>query len=97
MGVLEKFGVEMIGAQAQVIDKAEDRDLFRTAMHKYRPRHTTFGLCQHIRPESVSLRVNDNSNSKKSANQAATPKRRIEKHLKSSGRRVKACAVKSCA
>jgi len=34
MGVLEKFGVEMIGARAEVIDKAEDRDLFRQAMTK---------------------------------------------------------------
>jgi carbamoyl-phosphate synthase large subunit len=34
MGVLEKFGVEMIGATAEAIDKAEDRELFRTAMHR---------------------------------------------------------------
>jgi len=34
MGVLEKYGVEMIGAKAEVIDKAEDRDLFRQAMTK---------------------------------------------------------------
>ncbi|MEP2944495.1 MAG: carbamoyl-phosphate synthase large subunit [Hyphomicrobiales bacterium] len=34
MGTLEKFGVEMIGATAEAIDKAEDRDLFRTAMQK---------------------------------------------------------------
>ena len=33
-GVLDKYGVEMIGAKAHVIDKAEDRDLFRTAMHE---------------------------------------------------------------
>ena len=33
-GVLEKFGVEMIGAKAEVIDKAEDRELFRRAMDK---------------------------------------------------------------
>ena len=33
-GVLEKFGVEMIGANKQAIDKAEDRDLFRKAMKK---------------------------------------------------------------
>ncbi|MEM8575444.1 MAG: carbamoyl-phosphate synthase large subunit [Pseudomonadota bacterium] len=33
-GVLEKFGVEMIGAKAEVIDKAEDRELFREAMDK---------------------------------------------------------------
>ncbi|WP_436638265.1 carbamoyl-phosphate synthase large subunit [Microbaculum sp. FT89] len=31
-GVLDKFGVEMIGARAEVIDKAEDRELFREAM-----------------------------------------------------------------
>ena len=34
MGVLEKFDVEMIGADAAAIDKAEDRDLFRKAMKK---------------------------------------------------------------
>jgi len=33
-GVLEKYGVEMIGARAEVIDKAEDRELFREAMTK---------------------------------------------------------------
>ncbi len=33
-GVLEKFGVEMIGADSQAINKAEDRDLFRAAMKK---------------------------------------------------------------
>ncbi len=34
MGVLDKFNVELIGARAEAIDKAEDRDLFRTAMQK---------------------------------------------------------------
>ena len=34
MGVLEKFVVEMIGAKADAIDKAEDRELFREAMKK---------------------------------------------------------------
>ncbi len=33
-GVLEKFGVEMIGADSAAINKAEDRDLFRAAMRK---------------------------------------------------------------
>jgi carbamoyl-phosphate synthase large subunit len=33
-GVLERFGVEMIGARAAAIDKAEDRELFRKAMEK---------------------------------------------------------------
>jgi carbamoyl-phosphate synthase large subunit len=31
-GVLAKYGVEMIGARAEAIDKAEDRELFREAM-----------------------------------------------------------------
>ena len=34
MGVLEKYNVEMIGATAEAIDKAEDRQLFREAMTK---------------------------------------------------------------
>ena len=34
MGVLEKFGVEMIGAKADAIDKAENRQRFRAAMDK---------------------------------------------------------------
>lgn len=34
MGVLEKFNIEMIGATAEAIDKAEDRELFRDAMTK---------------------------------------------------------------
>jgi len=33
-GVLDLFGVEMIGAKADVIDKAENRDRFRKAMDK---------------------------------------------------------------
>jgi carbamoyl-phosphate synthase large subunit len=34
MGVLERYNVEMIGANAEAIDKAEDRALFREAMEK---------------------------------------------------------------
>jgi carbamoyl-phosphate synthase large subunit len=33
-GVLAKYGVEMIGAKPEVIDKAEDRHLFKQAMEK---------------------------------------------------------------
>ncbi len=33
-GVLEKYAVELIGASAEAIDKAEDRELFRRAMMK---------------------------------------------------------------
>ncbi|MEL6540188.1 MAG: carbamoyl-phosphate synthase large subunit [Pseudomonadota bacterium] len=34
MGVLEQYGVEMIGAKADAIDKAENRERFRKAMDK---------------------------------------------------------------
>src|SRR5215216_2119650 len=34
MGVLDRYGVEMIGATADAIDKAEDRKLFREAMER---------------------------------------------------------------
>lgn len=33
-GILEKYGVEMIGAKADVIRKAEERELFKQAMEK---------------------------------------------------------------
>ena len=33
-GVLEKYGVEMIGASKEAIDKAEDREKFKAAMAK---------------------------------------------------------------
>ena len=34
MGVLDKFGVEMIGAKREAIEMAEDRKLFREAMDR---------------------------------------------------------------
>jgi carbamoyl-phosphate synthase large subunit len=34
MGVLDRWDIEMIGADAAAIDKAEDRNLFREAMHR---------------------------------------------------------------
>jgi carbamoyl-phosphate synthase large subunit len=34
MGILQEFGVELIGASFEAIQKAEDRDLFRRAMQK---------------------------------------------------------------
>jgi carbamoyl-phosphate synthase large subunit len=34
MGVLERYGVEMIGAKPEAIDKAEDRKLFRECMDR---------------------------------------------------------------
>ena len=36
MGILAKFGVELIGASFEAIQKAEDRNLFRKAMELVR-------------------------------------------------------------
>lgn len=44
MGVLDTFGVEMIGASISSIKKAEDRDLFRHAMEKIGLRIPTSGI-----------------------------------------------------
>src|SRR5512147_831248 len=34
LGILERYGVELIGAKVPAIKKAEDRDLFKAAMEK---------------------------------------------------------------
>src|ERR1700760_2398039 len=56
MGVLEKYDVEMIGATADAIDKAEDRERFREAM-------TKIGLktprSHHIKTLSAALQALD--------------------------------------
>jgi carbamoyl-phosphate synthase large subunit len=46
MGVLQKFGVEMIGASIPAIEKAEDRDLFRRAMTHIGLRIPRSGIAQ---------------------------------------------------
>ena len=38
LGILDKYGVEMIGATAEAIDKAEDRELFKRGDDQDRPR-----------------------------------------------------------
>ncbi len=48
MGVLEKFQVEMIGASADVIKKAEDRDLFRAAMQRIGLRVPQSGIARDV-------------------------------------------------
>lgn len=57
MGVLEKFNVQMIGATAEAIDKAEDRELFKQAM-------TRIGLdtprSHHIKTLSQALEALEN-------------------------------------
>src|SRR3974390_1656620 len=51
-GVLTRFGVEMIGAKAHAIDKAEDRQLFREAMKKI-GLATPRSMLAHTLPEAV--------------------------------------------
>ncbi len=53
MGVLEQFGVKMIGADAEAIDKAEDRELFRAAMHKI-GLETPKSMLAHDIPEALA-------------------------------------------
>ncbi len=53
MGVLDEFGVEMIGADAAAIDKAEDRALFRAAMEKI-GLETPRSMLAHDIPEALA-------------------------------------------
>ena len=48
MGVLDRFGVEMIGANTTSINKAEDRDLFREAMHRIGLRIPRSGIARNM-------------------------------------------------
>ncbi|AZI37619.1 carbamoyl-phosphate synthase large chain [Caenibius tardaugens NBRC 16725] len=54
MGVLEKFGVTMIGANADAIDKAEDRQRFREAMDKIGLESARSGVA-HTLEEAVAV------------------------------------------
>jgi carbamoyl-phosphate synthase large subunit len=47
-GILEKFGVEMIGASTPAIKKAEDRDLFRQAMTNIGLRIPQSGIAENM-------------------------------------------------
>ena len=53
-GVLEKYGVKLIGASAEAIHKAEDRDAFKGAMQKIGLRVPTSGTA-HTREEAVKI------------------------------------------
>jgi len=44
-GVLERYGVELIGAKLEAIKKAEDRLLFKDAMKRNRPRSAEVAAC----------------------------------------------------
>jgi carbamoyl-phosphate synthase large subunit len=48
-GILDKFNVEMIGASADVIKKAEDRDLFRAAMERIQLRVPKSGIARDMK------------------------------------------------
>lgn len=47
-GVLAEYGVELIGAQAEVIEKAESRELFREAMEKIGLKMPASGIARTI-------------------------------------------------
>ncbi len=58
MGVLEKFGVEMLGARVDVIQKAEDRHLFREAMERIGLRVPRSGIARNMKEvESIALQI----------------------------------------
>jgi len=57
MGVLDKFGVEMIGASIASIKKAENRELFRNAMENIGLRIPKSGFANHL--EEVSAVANE--------------------------------------
>src|SRR5262249_35546382 len=54
-GVLEKYGVELIGASAAAIDKAEDREKFKAAMIKIGLEVPRSGLVPNL-AEALALR-----------------------------------------
>jgi carbamoyl-phosphate synthase large subunit len=57
-GVLEKYGVELIGANAEAIDKAEDREKFKDAMTKIGlGRRASASRTAWTRPGQVQRRV----------------------------------------
>ncbi|MDH5725726.1 MAG: carbamoyl-phosphate synthase large subunit, partial [Nitrospira sp.] len=53
-GVLEKYGVKLIGASAEAIHKAEDREAFKQAMQRIGLRVPTSGTA-HNRQEAVAI------------------------------------------
>jgi len=56
MGILEKYGVEMIGATPEVIKKAEDRELFKAAMSKIGLQIPKSGFARNIQ-EAMDIAV----------------------------------------
>src|ERR1700741_3188847 len=54
-GTLKKYGVKMIGADAEAIDKAEDRQKFRAAMDKIGLESARSGVAQTIEEALAGL------------------------------------------
>ncbi len=78
MGTLEKFNVQMIGASANAIDMAEDRELFREAMTRIglpTPRsHQVKTLIQALEAlEDIGLPPSSGRPSRSAAPAAASP------------------------
>ena len=58
MGILDQYGVEMIGARVEVIKKAEDRALFRDAMQRIGLRVPASGMARTLaEAEAVAQEV----------------------------------------
>jgi carbamoylphosphate synthase large subunit len=55
-GVLEKFGVELIGASREAIDKAEDREKFREGHARDRARDAALGASRTVMEEALPRR-----------------------------------------
>ncbi len=53
-GILEKYGVSLIGASAEAIHKAEDREAFKQAMHRIGLRVPKSGTA-HTRQEALTI------------------------------------------
>jgi len=50
-GILDKYGVELIGAKLDAINKAEDRELFKAAMDRDRDQEPALGSGEHAAGE----------------------------------------------
>ncbi len=58
MGVLDKYGVEMIGARVDVIKKAEDRELFKDAMERIGLKVPASGIARTLhQAESIAKEI----------------------------------------
>jgi hypothetical protein len=57
-GILEKYGVELIGAKLPSIDRAEDRELFKQAMARIGLKTPPSGTAKNL-DEALAIHVGD--------------------------------------